>query len=161
MSRPAERPKRRVRTAEGAWCACEAWRGASGWGVAYFVALDPDEPREDDRLDRRALLEPGAGLADLDDGALASLLEGGAGLTSTERRFADAGGRLWLAQSRGPVWAEGDVASGLTGLVFTSLAGEVERLDLDDVDGGALEPALLAGRLEVVRSSDPDGEPAA
>lgn len=155
MSGAGGRRSRRLDVEGEAWSACEAWRGGSGWGVVYFVALGPDGAAGDDRRDRRALLEPGAGLADLDDAGLTSLLGGAAGLTSTERRFRDVDGRAWLAQSRGPVWAEGGVAEGLTGLVFTSLEGPFERVESADGDG--LDREGLAVRLEAARTTSSEG----
>lgn len=157
MSAAEARPSRRLELGDDAWRVREAWRAASGWGVAYFLAVSSEAARRDDRRDRRALLETDTRLDDLDDAGLAGLLEGAAGLTSTERRFRDRDGRPWLAQSRGPVWAEGGVAEGLTGIVFTSLEGPFERIEVADGDAGTLEPEGLAGRLEAARTASQEG----
>ncbi len=159
MSAAGGRETRRVETREQAWLISEAWRGQSGWGVAYFVALGSEAPLEDDRQDRRALLEPGAGIAGLEDAELGRLLEDAAGLTSTERRFRGPGGRLWLAQSRGPVWADGGVAAGLTGLLFTSLEGPVERIEGPYGQAGDLDGEALASRLGAARAAPDRKEP--
>jgi hypothetical protein len=153
------RETRRLETGDRAWLVSEAWRGESGWGVAYFVALGSDAPLEDDRQDRSALLEPGARIADLEDAELGRLLEDAAGLTSTERRFRGPGGRVWLAQSRGPVWAEGGVAAGLTGLLFTSLEGPFERIEGPDGQAGDLDGAALVSRLGAARGAPGREEP--
>lgn len=128
-----ERRTRVLETGGGPWRAVEAWRGASGHALAYFLPLaKPDDSGdpvvvEDDDADRRAALEPGRTLEELSGEVLAELRESGTGLTGTERRFRAPDGRLWLAQSVGPVWAEGGVAAGLTGVLFTSLEGKPER----------------------------------
>lgn len=128
MSEPDRRRPSRVVEAEGrAWRAMEAWRGRGGHGLCYFLALDDGTPMAEDRADRRAALEPGERLLALPDERLVALLEESVPLTDTERRFADPDGRIWLAQNIGPVWAEGGVASGLTGVLFTSLEGPLER----------------------------------
>jgi len=159
VSSAGGRETRRVETRDRAWLVSEAWRGQSGWGVAYFVALGSEAALEDDRHDRRALLEPGAGIADLEDADLGRRLEDAAGLTSTERRFRAPGGRLWLAQSRGPVWAEGGVAAGLTGLLFTSLEGPLERIEAPDGRAGDLDGEALASRLRTARAALDREEP--
>ncbi len=128
MSEPDHRRPSRVVEADGkSWRAIEAWRGRAGHGLCYFLALDDEAPMAEDRADRRAVLEPGERLLALPDERLVVLLEESVPLTDTERRFADPDGRVWLAQNIGPVWAEGGVASGLTGVLFTSLEGPLER----------------------------------
>lgn len=132
-----ERSRRVVEGEEATFRAVVAWRGrASDRALLYFVALDGDDPDPDDRRDRRALLEPGRDLADLSDGDLRERVEEGAPLTETERRFRAPDGRLWLAQSIGPVWAEEDPAEGSTGLLLTSLEGAHERLRAPGSHGG-------------------------
>lgn len=151
---------RRLEVADETWNVCEAWRGESGWGVVYFLESGPAGPAADDRRDRRALLEPATRLAHLEDAELRVLLDSAAGLTSTERRIEDAEGRVWLAQSRGPVWAEDGVAAGLTGLLFTALDGSGERVEASDGHAAALDPAALAKRLREAREAD-EAEPGA
>lgn len=121
------RENRVVETGGGRWRAAEAWRGRGGVGLLYFVALADGEPTGDREGDRRASLEPDEQLGDLSKDALLERLEAGTPLTDTERRFRAPDGDLWLAQSVGPVWAEDDVAEGLTGIVFTALEGETRR----------------------------------
>lgn len=169
-----DRPADRTRTLEARgrrWLALEAWRFGSGDGLLYFVPLRDGEPSSDDREDRRALLEAGRELAELEAGELEDLLAGAVPLTRTERRLADREGRLWLAQSEGPVWAEGEVAAGLTGLVFTPLTGAWERRrgPGDGLAGLSEEDLRVrlerAGRRESAsegpgrRAGGPDGRP--
>jgi hypothetical protein len=106
--------------------ATAAWRGPeTGYGVLYFF---PSDGGEGDRGDRRALLTPEVSLRDLGESSLLPLYDAGRPLTETERRFAAADGRQWLAQSRGPVWAGRSGAEGGSGILFTSLEGEPESL---------------------------------
>lgn len=151
------RTARRLTVAGRTWRVVEAWRGSSGWGLAYFVALDAEDPSSDDRLDRRAVLEPEEDLAALDEADLAGRVEGGAGLTSTERRIVDDDGRPWLVQSRGPVWAEGEVAAGLTSLLFTALDGPAERVPAEGGHAGRTDPAVLRERLREALTPPADG----
>jgi hypothetical protein len=156
MTRPGgsrARDERRLSVADREWRVSEAWRGASGWGVAYFLCLGAEGPDPDDRLDRKALLPPDARLDSLSDEELVALHASAAGLTSTERRFADAEGRAWLAQGRGPVWAEADVAAGLTGLLFTALEGPAERVAVADGRAAHLTDSELRARLIVAREA--------
>lgn len=119
----ASEARREVEGREGPWIALEAWRGRDGRGLCYFLRISDGGPVGDDRLDRRAVLEPGTTLEEATAAELADLLRGAAPLTPTERRFADARGELWLAQNVGPVWAGREVATGLTGVLFTRLTG--------------------------------------
>jgi hypothetical protein len=106
--------------------ATAAWRGPeTGYGVLYFY---PSDGAEGDRGDRRALLTPEVNLRTLGASSLLPLYDVGRPLTETERRFAAADGRQWLAQSRGPVWAGRSGAEGGFGILFTSLEGEPESL---------------------------------
>jgi hypothetical protein len=106
--------------------ATAAWRGPeTGYGVLYFF---PSDGGEGDRGDRRALLTPEVSLRDLGESSLLPFYEAGRPLTETERRFSAADGRRWLAQSRGPVWADRSGAEGGFGILFTSLEGEPESL---------------------------------
>ena len=106
--------------------ATAAWRGPeTGYGILYFFSSDA---AEGDRSDRRALLTPEVSLRDMAESSLLTLYDAGRPLTETERRFAAADGRQWLAQSRGPVWAGRSGAEGGSGILFTSLEGEPESL---------------------------------
>jgi hypothetical protein len=106
--------------------ATAAWRGPeTGYGILYFFSSDA---AEGDRSDRRALLTPEVSLRDMGESSLLTLYDAGRPLTETERRFAAADGRQWLAQSRGPVWAGRSGAEGGSGILFTSLEGEPESL---------------------------------
>lgn len=127
--RTRERDRREVRADGVAWLAMEGWRGRAGHGLCYLVRLEGREPAADDRGDRRAALEPGERLSELDEERTATLVAASVPLTETERRFSDASGHMWLAQNSGPVWAGGDVASGLTGIVFTRLDGDFLRVE--------------------------------
>lgn len=126
------------------WRAVFGWRGAGGRGLCYFVPLEAGTPTGDDRRDRRATLEPGEDFDEVSDERLAELLDGGTALTGTERRLTDRDGALWLVQSSGPVWAEGDVAAGLTGIVLTRLGGDPLRLErpTGDASGADREDLL-------------------
>lgn len=123
------RSSRELETDGERYRAVLAWRGrSSGRGLVYFLALDGDDPDPDDRRDRRAPLDDADSFAELSEGELSGLLEEAAPLTETERRFRAPDGRLWLAQSVGPVWAEEDPAEGSTGVLLTALEGKPERL---------------------------------
>lgn len=143
--------ERRFRNAEREWLALEAWRGAGGYGLCYLVPLEGGRIPEGDREDRRALLGPGESLAGADEARLRRLLAEAVPLTETERRFADAGGRLWLAQGTGPVWAGGEVAAGLTGILFTALQGPAERHGAADGRLAGASAEELQARLERAR----------
>lgn len=139
-----EREARELEAGGRRWRAVEAWRAEDGPGLLYFLPLGEDgEPGGDDREDRRAALEPDETVAGLDADALRKRLDGGVPLTVTERRFLAPDGRPWLAQSVGPVWAD-EVASGLTGLLFTALEGPRERAS----SGGGHAGEMSAGDLE-------------
>lgn len=126
------------------WRAVEAWRAEGGTGLLYFLPLEEDgRVAEDDRRDRRAALASGETVAELGEDELRERLERATPLTVTERRFLAPDGRPWLAQSVGPVWAE-DVASGLTGLLFTALEGRSERVR----SGGGHAGEMSASELE-------------
>jgi hypothetical protein len=112
---------------EGRLCrVTAAWRGPeTGYGVLYFF---PSDGAAGDRGDRRALITPEVSLRALGESSLLQFYEAGRPLTETERRFAAADGRQWLAQSRGPVWAGRSAAEGGSGILFTSLEGEPDSL---------------------------------
>lgn len=156
-----ERTTREVTAGDGRYRAIEAWRAGDGHGVAYGVALSDEggAPADDDRGDRRFLLEPGEELAGMDEAELSGRLdEDGRPLTETERRFRAPDGRLWLAQSVGPVWAEDEAAGGLTRILFTSLEGPLERESGEGGHVGRLDDRELSERWRRVFS--PSGEEA-
>lgn len=153
------REEREFTVDERRWRGVVARRGPSGHALVYLLPLADGAVEDDDRRDRRAGLEPGRALSDLGDGELGALLAEGTPLTETESRFRAPDGRLWLAQSVGPVWSDEGVAEALTGLVFTSLEGRPERLRADGGHAGDLSRSGLSGRW---RSADPgDGGDAA
>lgn len=146
---------RAVEAGGGRFRAVEAWRGeASGRGLCYFVALEGGEAAADDRRDRRAALGPDQRLEELSDRELEELLEEAAPLTETERRFRAPDGRLWLAQSVGPVWAEREPARGTTGLLFTALEGARERLRAQDGHAGRADLGELERRWRQATGAD-------
>jgi hypothetical protein len=118
----AERPRREFDVDQDRWLAIDAWRDTGDLGLCYFVPLERGTPAADDRNDRRATLEPGQTLSDLDLEDLAALWSAGVGLTDTERRFAGPDDTLWLARNTGPVWAEGSAASDSTGALLRCLS---------------------------------------
>lgn len=155
-----ERQRREFEGDERRWRAVEAWRSAEGSVLVHLLPLEGPEgtPADDDRLDRRAGLERGRRLADLDGEELEELRASATPLTGTERRFRAPDGRPWLAQSVGPVWAEGDVASGLTGVLFSALAGEVRRVrGAGGHVGRASDERLVAWWRRAVEGQEGDG----
>lgn len=153
------RETRRVTGPDGTYLATVAWRReASGYGLLYLIALDGDEPRSDDGGDRRVLLEPGSDPAEWSDGDLRRRAEEASPLTGTERRFRAPDGRLWLAQSVGPVWADEDPAEGSTGVVFTALEGRFERLRGPGVHVGEASAGELAEWWRRAGSGGDDGD---
>ncbi|MFQ5680078.1 MAG: hypothetical protein ACE5HP_11545 [Gemmatimonadota bacterium] len=112
---------RRFPAADEEWLAIEGWRTTEDQGLCYFLHLADGRPDADDRTDRRALLESGERLGEMEEARLRELLAGAVPLTETERRLVDPSGEVWLAQSTGPVWAGEAVAEGMTGILFLSL----------------------------------------
>lgn len=151
-----EREQREFTLEGRRWSASVARRGASGHALVYFLPLEDGEPAEDDRGDRRSALEPGTRLSGLDADELRDRLRGGTALTGTERRFRAPDGRLWLAQNEGPVWVEGDVAEGLTGVVFTSLEGAPERLVVRGGHVGRMAASELCGLWRTADTDEAD-----
>lgn len=157
MSRIPE-VERPLRSGEDDWLAIEAWRGRSGHALVYFLQTGPDGSlSDDDRLDRRALLEPGVSVQGLDEDTLGVLLEGAAPLTVTERRLQGPDGEPWLARNEGPVWAAGDSAAGVTSIEYIRLGSPPMRLraageHVGSVSTRALEESL-AGAV-VARGTD-------
>lgn len=138
------------------WRALEAWRGRGGVGLLYFVPLEDGEVRGDGSSDRRASLGPEERLAELGEDELRARCESGTALTGTERRFRSPEGDLWLAQSVGPVWAEGGVAEGITAVLFTALEGEPRRVETAGGHVGRMSSAELVSRWRAARRG-PEG----
>ncbi len=154
MSGEVRRFEREIVIGGETYRACVAWRGReTGYGLLYF---HPVTEAAGDREDRRALLAPSEASGGLTDARLRELFEAARPLTVTERRFTAGDGRRWLAQNRGPVWAERSAAEGHTGVVFTSLEDEVQRVsspgrhvvEMSDDELGELLQAAHAGADE-------------
>jgi hypothetical protein len=138
----------------------EAWRAASGHGLAFFL---PGL--------RRAVLEPGTHLSELIPDELSELAGKAVPLTATEAVIDAPDGRRWLAQARGPVWAGAGTTAGLCGTVFTSLDGPFERFESEDaspwLDAGSADTESLtvawrSGRVTAITESDgKENEPGA
>lgn len=143
---PGERAEAELEADGRRWRCVEAWRAQHGPGLLYFLPLEEDgEVAGDDREDRRAALAADETLDALGSDELRERLERGTPLTVTERRFRAPDGRAWLAQSVGPVWAD-DVASGLTGLLFTALEGPQLRERTGGGHVGEMSASELARR---------------
>ena len=150
MTGRGARPRRSGQADGASWTLYEAARAPSGLGLGYFVCDDPEV------ADRRTALPSEPALADLDDEALRSLWEAGRPLTRTERRVVDGGGAIWLAQSIGPVWAEGGSAADTVGLRLRCISAyrpvvELNGATLSDVSDAAL--IARTGALEGVAPS--------
>lgn len=135
------------------WRAVEAFRGRGGIGLLYFLPLEDGEVRPDDGADRRASLPAGERLGGLEEDELRDRFGSGTRLTATERRFRSSDGALWLAQSVGPVWAEGGVAEGTTGVLFTALEGEERRFETEGGHVGEMSPSELESRWRAARET--------
>lgn len=163
MSGAGERFEREFEVAGRRHRATAAWRGPeTGYGVLYVFSRDEaqDGPVGADRGDRRALLTPEVDLETLTESGLLALYETGRPLTETERRFAAADGRQWLAQSQGPVWAGRAGAEGGTGVLFTSLEGEAVSLQAPGGHVGEMteqELVALWSRASQSRMADEAG----
>ena len=105
-------------------------------------------------MDRRAGLAPEDDLAELSVSRLQKLLMEAAPLTETEHRRRDDKGRAWLMQNSGPVWAEGGVAAGLTGVVLTRLEGGFRRLERPGGHVGRMSEVELGQILLKVREAE-------
>ncbi len=152
----SELPQRQIREVDYggvSWRAIEAWRGRGGHALCYLLRIESEQAAADDREDRRATLEPGEELTALSEDRLDALVAGAAPLTKTERRIVDAAGVPWLAQASGPVWAEGGVAAGLAGVVFTRLQGPFQRLAARDDHATAATTERLLALLERARKA--------
>lgn len=151
-----ERSEREFTAGGRGWRAIVARRGPSGHALLYFLPLEGSDVSDDDRRDRRAALDPEDELSALDEDDLRSGLEEATPLTGTERRFRAPDGRLWLAQSVGPVWADDGVAAGLTGVVFTSLEGAGERRDGPGGHVGEMSAAELSEAWRAASGAEDD-----
>ncbi|WP_420634616.1 hypothetical protein [Candidatus Palauibacter sp.] len=118
MSGGTARPRRTGRIDGSPWTLFDAGRAPSGLGLGYFVRGDPGGG------DRRTELAPEVDVERLDDDGFRHLWEAGRSLTPTERRVVDDEGAVWLAQSVGPVWAEGGAAAGAVGVRLRCLSAE-------------------------------------
>ncbi len=133
---------RRSGTIEGAsWTVYEAARARSGLGLGYFVCDDPEV------ADRRTALPAGLALSDLDDEAFHALWEAGRPLTPTERRVVDGNGAIWLAQSMGPVWAEGGRAADAVGLRLCCISAHRPVVELNGATLSEMSDAELIARV--------------
>lgn len=122
------------------WTMYEAARAPSGLRLGYFVCDDPDV------ADRRTALPAGLALSDLDDEAFRELWEAGRPLTPTERRVVDGNGAIWLAQSMGPVWAEGGSAADTVGLRLRCISAHRPVAELKGATLSELSDAELIAR---------------
>ena len=138
---------RRSGTIDGAsWTLYEAARAPSGLGLGYFVCDDPEVE------DRRTALPAGLALSHLDDEAFRELWEAGRPLTPTERRVVDADGAIWLAQSMGPVWAEGGSAANTVGLRLRCISAHRPAVELNGATLSEMSDAEL-----IARAAPPEG----
>ncbi|MCZ0934877.1 MAG: hypothetical protein OXJ54_06825 [Gemmatimonadetes bacterium] len=135
------RPRRSGRIEGAVWTLYDAGRAPSGVGLGYFVCDDPEV------ADRRTALPAGLALPDLDDEAFRALWEAGRPLTSTERRVVDGSGAIWLAQGRGPVWAEGGSAAGTVGLRLRCISAHRPAVELNGATLAGMSDAELIARL--------------
>jgi hypothetical protein len=138
------------------WRALEGWRSRAGHTLCYFVVLQEEKPSAADSLDRRASLAPGQSLVGQSEEQVVELLGSAAPLTATERRVTDPEGAIWLIQNSGPVWAEGGLAGGLTGIVLTRLGSELRRIERPGHHLADLSEEELTGLLAGT-PLDPDG----
>lgn len=137
---------RRSGTIDGAsWTLYEAARAPSGLGLGYFVCGDPEV------ADRRTALPAGHALSDLDEEAFRALWGAGRTLTRTERRVVDGGGAIWLAQSMGPVWAEGGSAADTVGLRLRCISA---RRPVVELNGATLSGMSDAELIAAVGASE-------
>lgn len=129
------------------WRALEGWRSRAGHTLCYFVVLQEGKPSAADSLDRRASIAPGESLVGQSEEQLLELLGSAAPLTVTERRVTDPDGAIWLIQNSGPVWAEGGLAAGLSGMVLTRLGNELQRFERPGDHLADLSEEALIGLL--------------
>ncbi len=141
MTGAGARPRRSGSIDGASWTLYAAARAPSGLGLGYFVCDDPE------RADRRTALPAGPALPDLDDEAFRALWEAGRELTRTERRISDGTGAIWLAQSMGPVWAEGGSAADTVGLRLRCITDECPVVELNGATLSEMSDAELIARI--------------
>ena len=146
------RSSRRGRIDDVSWTLFDAGRTASGLGLGYFVRDDAGAG------DRRAALAPETRIAELDDGDFQRLWETGRPLTATERRLVDDDGAVWLAQSVGPVWADGGTAAGAVGVRLRCLSAERPVVVLNGVVLAETPDADLLARAGVHEGVAPSSD---
>lgn len=147
-----ERPRRGFEVDQEGWLAIDAWRASGDLGLCYMVPLEGGVPAANDRNDRRAALEPGQALSDLDVEDLVTLWSAGVGLTDTERRFAGPDDALWLARNTGPVWADGATAGDSAGVLFRCLSARREDVEVSPA-GPVRDETLYGLRESLARSA--------
>lgn len=144
---------RRPGTIDGAsWTLYEAARAPSGLGLGYFVCDDPEV------ADRRTALPAGLALSDLDDESFRALWGAGRPLTRTERRLVDGGGAIWLAQSMGPVWAEGGSAADTVGLRLRCISARRHVVELNGATLSGMSDAELIAAVGVPEGVAPSSD---
>ncbi len=141
MTGEGARPRRPGLIDGASWTLYEVARAPSGLGLGYFVCDGPE------MADRRTALPAGRALDDLDDEAFRALWEAGRPLTRTERRVVDGGGAIWLAQSTGPVWAEGGSAAGTVGLRLRCISAHRPVVELNGASLSGMSDAELIARV--------------
>ncbi len=152
MTGGAAYPRRPGRIEGVSWTLHDAGRAPSGLGLGYFVCDDAEV------ADRRTALPAGLGVPDLDDEAFGALWEAGRELTCTERRIVDPHGMVWLAQSVGPVWAEGGTAAGTLGVRLRCVSAERPVLELNGVTLAELSDAELIARVGELEGVTPSSD---
>ena len=146
------RPQRSGRIDGAVWTLYDVGRAPSGLGLGYFVS--DDSAMED----RRAALPAGLVPADLDDETFRALWEAGRGLTSTERRVVDGSGTIWLAQSVGPVWAEGGSAAGTVGVRLRCVSADGPVVELNGAKLSEMSDEDLIARIDAPEGVAPSSD---
>lgn len=152
MTGASARPRRSGPIDGASWTLYEAARAPSGLGLGYFVCDGPQ------MADRRTALPAGLALADLDDEAFRALWEAGRPLTPTERRVVDGSGAIWLAQSMGPVWAEGGSAADTVGLRLCCISAHRPAVELNGATLSEMSDAELIARLGAPEGVGPSSD---
>ena len=145
-------PQRSGRIEGVSWTLHDAGRAPSGLGLGYFVCDDAEV------ADRRTALPAGVDVRGLDDEAFRALWEAGRELTCTERRIVDPHGLVWLAQSVGPVWAEGGTAAGTLGVRLRCVSAERPVLELNGVTLSEVADADLIARAGALGGVTPSSD---
>jgi len=146
------RPRRPGPIDGAAWTLYDAARAPSGLGLGYFVCDDPK------MADRRTTLPAGLAVADLDDEAFRALWEAGRPLTPTERRVVDGSGAIWLAQSMGPVWAEGGSAADTVGVRLCCISAHRPAVELNGATLSEMSDAELIARVGAPEGVGPSSD---